>query len=123
MQFPDFKPEAFLTAEPQAQAQAEGVGQVPAFPLHSQGGVQIQVRQEIRPVQAPVGGAGNPQVPGNDPFGDDRDAQQLAQISQDQAFVQLLQDFGEEAVPKAAVHIVSHRHLPGFQRTAGLVGP
>ena len=115
------KAEAFLRAEPEAQAEAEAAGNVPAVLLGGEGEGKVNIRQEVCAVQPPAGDGADFQIPVEDLFRNDGPAQQEAEIPVRQAAVQFLKDPGKKAFPDAAVHIVHHRHQPGLDGAAGLI--
>ena len=115
--------EPLFRTEPEAQAETETPGHVPAVLLDREREGKIHVGQEVRPVQPPAGDPADLQVPGSDPLRYRGAAEQQAQVSVDQAGVHLLQDAGKEPFPYAAVHIVDNGHQPGLHGAAGLVRP
>ena len=123
VQFLRLKAEPVLRAEPQAQAESEAPGHVPAVPGDGQAGGQVDVRQKVRAVQPPVTDASDLQVPGQDPFRNDGLLQQLAQAAVGQPAVHLLQDPREITLPDTPVHGFRHGDAPGVKRGEGLLLP
>ena len=62
------KGEPVLGGKPEGEAEAETDGKVPVFLFHGEGDAQVNVRQEVRPVQAPAGDGTHFHLPGLNPL-------------------------------------------------------